>query len=622
MNNFKKLYNDTFNDIHAPNSIKQEVICMSKKLNNKNQLDDSNNIVETNQVEVSSGFNFGRVLAFATCIALVGAGAFGLNYFKNSNRDLDVAMSNTESETSISVDSSVQVMNTSLIDNSNFESIFGINLESLKFNYLFGNNQNSVIKYCTSNDDILKVASSLNTSSWIKEDIIPNNDEVTTQLHLTLNTADGDLIMNFYTLKNGSSDIYVRVINEVKYVDACYKVDYNTYNTIYQTVEQNNYFYFDVNPSNSISVILNDDKSLEITDNSIIHSIKCNLFDNFSWNHLYVDDVIKEENLDTTVFKQSYDDVTYSIYLMKYESSLYARVNYSALNQEYNFLYELASNDFEQDYNNLINLIKGNNNIDTSNTVTQVVTTDVTSTSTEKITTTAPVTTTEKVTTTTQVSAIEETTIPNSVTTEVEVTQIHLPLTNNRTFYNDLIYHMKFTDARPQFFDEDLQQYFAEAYSIEQWSAFGSQFNYDDSDYFLVEYEDHNEYYSRITNTEFKTVDDIRNYFKQYFTDDYINKNINMSYFVEQDGKLYGVNGARGGNMQYIGHSFVLDSQSDSRIEFHAEVYYYNGDGVLDLAQLYYQRPTDNMSYDTEICNYVLVKTNDGWRFDTLETML
>lgn len=620
MNNFKKLYNDTFNDIHAPDSIKQEVICMSKKLNNKNQLDDSNSIVETNQVEVSSGLNFGRVLAFATCIALVGAGAFGLNYFKNSNRDLDVAMSNTGSETSTSVDSSVQITNTSLIDNSNFESIFGINLESLKFNYLFGNNQNSIIKYCTSNDDILKVANSLNTSSWIKEDIIPNNDEVTTQLHLTLNTTDGDLIMNFYTLENGSSDIYVRAINEVKYVDACYKVDYNTYNTIYQTVEQNNYFYFGVNPSNSLKVTFNDTDEYTITDKDLLNSLQQQLFNTFNWGD---SDIIIDFIYPDITFYQTYDGVTYEIFLNEYEGALYVTSIINSKNSiddnAYSYNIKLTSNDFEQEYNNLINLIKGNNNSDTSNTVTQVVTTDVTSISTEKITNTTPVTTTEKVTTT------EETIVDTTtVTSTQEVTQIHLPNINDRTFYNDLTYNMKDSNARPQFFDEDLQQFFAEAYSIEQWSAFGSQFNYDDSDYFLVEYEDHNEYYSRITNTEFKTVDDIRNYFKQYFTNDYINKNINMGYFVEQDGKLYGINGARGGNIQYIGHSFVLDSQSDTRIEFHAEVYYLNSDDniMLDLAQLYYQKPTDNISYVTEICNYVLVKTDDGWRFDTLETML
>lgn len=116
MNNFKKTYTDTFNDIHAPDSIKQEVICMNKKLNHNQEFDSSNNIFETNQVEVSNGFNYRRVVALAACVALVGGSAIGFNYFQNPNDTLSVGMSSNEDENSANLDNDITIGTSTTIE--------------------------------------------------------------------------------------------------------------------------------------------------------------------------------------------------------------------------------------------------------------------------------------------------------------------------------------------------------------------------------------------------------------------------------------------------------------------------------------------------------------------------
>lgn len=640
MSKFKKYYNDTFNNIHAPDRVKKEVLNMAKNLNQNQDSREDNNIITTQVEEVSRHSHMWRNVA--TSLAVVGICFVGVVFFNKFNDDIPSTNIQDTSTTANTEITEISTLNNDYIstDNSNFSEIFGVNLDELQFNYLFGNGQ-GIFKYCTSSDDILEVLNSFDTIKWQPStEVIPNNNEISTQLQLTLSTVSDELNMTFFYKASTDNDtLYVRVINESKSIDKCYTLNQNVYEGIYQAVEENNYLYFGVNPSNELEVALNDNDGFTITDKDFLHSIQLQLFNTFTW-----------EYADTTIdfaspgiwFDQTYDGVTYSITLNEYQDALYGRISIIPDNNydnAYSSNVKLTSNNFKQDYNNLISLIK--NASPTTDSITSEVVSTVTTTvattpvnvttkqTTTPMTTTTPVvTTTKPVTTTTPTTTTTTptTTETEKVTTSIEDTQpiISLDISNDRLFCNDLIYHMKFTDARPQFFDEDLQQYFAEAYSIEQWSAWGAQFEYDDIDYFLVEYQDYNKYYSRITNSEFKTVDDIRNYFKQYFTDDYINKNIPMDNFVEQDGKLYGVNGARGGNVYYLGHSFVLDSQSSDRIEFHAVAYYQNIDDdesaeMYDGDYFYNREP--NVPYSTQNYKYVLVKTADGWRFDELQVM-
>ena len=96
-----------------------------------------------------------------------------------------------------------------------------------------------------------------------------------------------------------------------------------------------------------------------------------------------------------------------------------------------------------------------------------------------------------------------------------------------------------------------------------------------------------------------------------------------MNSFIEQNGHAYGLNSARGGNIYYLGHTFVLDSQTDDRIEFHADAYYQTPaeDGEMYLGDYFYnQEPT--VPYEVRTCKYVLVKTDDGWRFDEITILI
>ena len=241
MNNFKKRYLDTFNNIHAPNSIKEEVICMSKNLNNNEQSKNSNHVVETNNVEVSNGFHYNRFIAIATCVALICGGAFGFNYLLKDNDSLEPTTTESESTTS-TVDTTLNssVSNTSVVGNDNFKDIFGVNVQDLTLIYFLGYSSDSIVKYCDMDNNILNVINTLNTSSWIKQDIIPNNNDITTKLNLTLCSNNQNLVLNFYNLKDDTSNIYIRAMNESKNIDSCYKITFENYNSILNAIEKNN----------------------------------------------------------------------------------------------------------------------------------------------------------------------------------------------------------------------------------------------------------------------------------------------------------------------------------------------------------------------------------------------
>lgn len=625
MNNFKKLYNNTFNDIHAPDSIKQEVIRMSKKLDS-NKLKQSNNIVETSQVEVSNGFNYSKIIAFATCIALVGAGAFGLNYLKNSNHDIDVAISNTGSETSTSIDTSISVTNTSLIDNSNFEDIFGVKLQDLNPQEIFADKGGNP-KFLICNGDssvIMDIISNLNTSTWIESiDVIPNNDDVSSQLVLSINGSqdvyDNQFYMTFYALKNGNDDIYVRVINESKNIDSCYKVNYDILNNISNAFEKNNYLYFNINPSNSLSVSF-DANNTTITDKSVIKSISESLFDNFTWTF---DDeasaIFHDESLnydyDKINFSQSYEDANYSINIFKYDNSLYARVNVHTANNTYGSIAKLTSNNLEEDYQKLVDLIKGNNNINTSSAVTEVTTAPITDVSTENVTTVIPVITVSTVSTTPPITTINTTTSElETITTQT--TEISFDIQPSNPYYA-IPANMKPDGSSPLFLDWEVRSFFFSAYSIADILNKGVSFTYS-----LDEFTTINEkiYYK----VPFDTLNELEDYLRCYFTDSYIQNNNLMDIYFQLDDGVYFEENIKPANNNYIGHTFYLDSVTNDRIVFHANAYYQNSDNVLSSemytgSNFYGEEPT--IPYSTQVCNYVLVKTQNGWKFDTLDLM-
>lgn len=613
MNNFKKRYLDTFNDIHAPNSIKEEVICMSKNLNNNEQSKNSNHVVETNNVEVSSGFHYNRFIAIATCVALICGGAFGFNYLLKDNDSLEPTTTESESTTS-TVDTTLNssISNTSVVGNDNFKDIFGVNVQDLTLIYFLGYSSDSIVKYCDMDNNILNVINTLNTSSWIKQDIIPNNNDITTKLNLTLGSNNQNLVLNFYNLKDDTSNIYIRAMNESKNIDSCYKITFENYNSILNAIEKNNTIYFNSNPNYKLDIDYNIQKdgsaiSTTITDSSKISTINDAFFKSFNWQY--------DANIDINSFENATEHTRFTAYveskfvyfdMYHLDNSVYVVININ-LDKDTNLklCYKLTSSDVTKDYNNLTKII---NLGDKTATDTTKITT---STSTSTTTVTTPVETT-----------VDSTT--NSIINTTVIPQTDEPVTTKKV-YNiatpqlDYVININNPDTLPQFLTQEQQQLLCYAYSIVQGLVFNSPFEYVQED--TIIYNNHT--YSRIKSPEINTVQDVKQYFEQYLTESFIDGYINMNSFIEQNGHAYGLNSARGGNIYYLGHTFVLDSQTDDRIEFHADAYYQTPaeDGEMYLGDYFYnQEPT--VPYEVRTCKYVLVKTDDGWRFDEITVLI
>lgn len=613
MNNFKKRYLDTFNDIHAPNSIKEEVICMSKNLNNNEQSKNSNHVVETNNVEVSSGFHYNRFIAIATCVALICGGAFGFNYLLKDNDSLEPTTTESESTTS-TVDTTLNssVSNTGVVGNDNFKDIFGVNVQDLTLIYFLGYSSDSIVKYCDMDNNILNVINTLNTSSWIKQDIIPNNNDITTKLNLTLGSNNQNLVLNFYNLKDDTSNIYIRAMNESKNIDSCYKITFENYNSILNAIEKNNTIYFNSNPNYKLDIDYNIQKdgsaiSTTITDSSKISTINDAFFKSFNWQY--------DANIDINSFENATEHTRFTAYveskfvyfdMYHLDNSVYVVININ-LDKDTNLklCYKLTSSDVTKDYNNLTKII---NLGDKTATDTTKITT---STSTSTTTVTTPVETT-----------VDSTT--NSIINTTVIPQTDEPVTTKKV-YNiatpqlDYVININNPDTLPQFLTQEQQQLLCYAYSIVQGLVFNSPFEYVQED--TIIYNNHT--YSRIKSPEINTVQDVKQYFEQYLTESFIDGYINMNSFIEQNGHAYGLNSARGGNIYYLGHTFVLDSQTDDRIEFHADAYYQTDADGFDMYTgdyFYNQEPT--VPYEVRTCKYVLVKTDDGWRFDEITVLI
>lgn len=615
MNNFKKRYLDTFNNIHAPNSIKEEVICMSKNLNNNEQSKNSNHVVETNNVEVSNGFHYNRFIAIATCVALICGGAFGFNYLLKDNDSLETTTTESESTTS-TVDTTLNssVSNTSVVGNDNFKDIFGVNVQDLTLIYFLGYSSDSIVKYCDMDNNILNVINTLNTSSWIKQDIIPNNNDITTKLNLTLGSNNQNLVLNFYNLKDDTSNIYIRAMNESKNIDSCYKITFENYNSILNAIEKNNTIYFNSNPNYKLDIDYNIQKdgsaiSTTITDSSKISTINDAFFKSFNWQY--------DANMDINSFENATEYTRFTAYveskfvyfdMYHLDNSVYVVININ-LDKDTNLklCYKLTSSDVTKDYNNLTKIINLG---------------DKTATDTTKITTSTSTTTATTTVTTPVETTVDSTT--NSIINTTVVPQTDGPVTTKKV-YNiatpqlDYVININNPDTLPQFLTQEQQQLLCYAYSIVQGFAFDSPFEYVQEDTII-----HNNHtYSRIKSPEINTVQDVKQYFEQYLTESFIDGYINMNSFIEQNGHAYGLNGARGGNIYYLGHTFVLDSQTDDRIEFHADAYYQTDADGFDMYTgdyFYNQEPT--VPYEVRTCKYVLVKTDDGWRFDEITVLI
>ena len=736
MNNFKKRYLDTFNDIHAPNSIKEEVICMSKNLNNNEQSKNSNHVVETNNVEVSNGFHYNRFIAIATCVALICGGAFGFNYLLKDNDSLEPTTTESESTTS-TVDTTLNssVSNTSVVGNDNFKDIFGVNVQDCEFNTCRSIDSFNIFQYCNTFDGVYSIVGCFNTNSWEKHEDVSILDKQTfhtIEINFTnKNTQSQDsIVLHFSILKDVddikindiSTDVYVGIeyiSNNVSTNLSTYKIDIETYRAISSSLSYNNSIEFE----NNGSININNET---ITDKNILKNLTTTIIKE-SW--LLIEDT---SNID---FNKPIFNITevcngtpvnIDIYNgLNQDKYLYLKITFPNMNtNNYDLCYRLkfssSTDELIDKTNHLINLIYENTDflgvtdkpfdklsvnetwellddeldetnalvgdclqlstmvyydngdlkqtifisiysngyIDVSNnyylegvseqdtrkdgdwTVSQIYAYikkyykaspdiytnltkiinlgDKTATDTTRITTST--TTTATVTTPVE-TTVDNTT--NSINTTV-VPQTDEPVTTKKV-YNvatpqlDYVLSLNNPDTLPQFLTPEQQQLMYYTYSLVQGFAFGTAFEYVQDDSIIF----NESMYSRIKSPEITTIQDVKQYFEQYLTDNYINDYISMSDFIEQNNHVYGFNGARGGNIYYLGHTFVLDSQTDDRIEFHAEAYYQTYTDGYDMYTgdyFYNQEPT--IPYEVKNCKYVLVKTDDGWRFDEFSVLL
>lgn len=645
MNKFKKRYNDTFNSIHTPNSIKQEVLTMAKNLDNKQNDNQANDFITTEVEEVSKQSNLWRNVA--TAVAVVGICFTGVIFFGKSSNKIDVADIPTDTTTynDLATDSAVS------FDNSNFKDIFGFTIDELNPLEVSYTDTSSPLLHVYDNADVISnILNQFNTSSWqsTQVDSILESEPSNYTLNIIRDNDDNCLDVNFHVKDNQvyANVEYYSLETDYYSINSWYTIDKSTLDNLIQYMDSNNYLYFGVNPSNTLTVTLNGNTKKIISNKNTINNVQHQLFDNFEWN--FSDDALA--NIDLAYFDieftQTYNNVEYNIGLLYYNdtntnsSSIYCSMwidtPYDNDNRYYSDA-KLTSPNLEKSYQELLNAIQDESNTQAIQVITMNSTKSTTTapqTTTEKVTTTATPkqttvtttttpkqTTTEKITTTTPKQTTITTQVTTTPITTIEDTQITTETTKKTyslaTPQLSYAISMSNPDSLPQFLTSDQQQLMSNAYAIMQGFSFNSAFEYVQDDNIIY----NNNMYSRIKSSEINTLQDVRQYFEQYFTDDFINTYINMDNFIEQNGHVYGINASRGGNIEYIGHSFVLDSQTEDRILFHANAYYQTPSDEMFTGNYFYnQEPT--IPYETNICNYVLVKTDDGWRFDDFSVLL
>lgn len=642
MSKFKKIYTDTFDNVHAPRGIKEEVLNMAKKLDST-QNNDTLDVVQED-TKVSHKVRPNALIVFATCIVLVAGsvGVFSHLINQNGRSDLtDVSNTVTSQTTTLASNTDTTLLANYNVSNDNFKEVFGVDQKYI--NCVFTTDSQNVPHICGQGEDINNVLNSFNTDSWtLDTNPIPNNNEIDVILSSQLNISsiqDNAIVeyyvtpivtATFYTLKSGDDSVYVRINDTYSDLDHCYLIDNDTFQYLQQTINEYNYIDFNKTPNGSLGVTYhynNDEEytiSDDIKDKEVLSNLNSILYQSLKWKQNSLTDWNSYDNTyPTLTFSVFYNNADYTINLYRHDgddNTILAQVLASTTTDTIAMYYSLSSNNLEEDYQRLLTL--ATQNINTSNTIATTQdsqSTTVTTTTPKDTTTTSSTTKTTTATTTTSATTTKEaitTTTPPVTTTVTEATV-------KKTFQlatPDLKYAITTQDYNtlPQFLNDTQKQVLADAYSIEQGVAFGCIFDYT-SDSIIVD----DRSYNRIKSSEITSLEDVRNYYRQYFTDSYIDSHSLMSYVTEYNGKVYGVDSARGGDITYIGHSFNLSSQTDDTIDFTVTAYYQFTDCDYDMYQgdyFYNQEPT--IPYTTKTYNYRLVFTEDGWRVDSLEVLM
>ncbi len=126
--------------------------------------------------------------------------------------------------------------------------------------------------------------------------------------------------------------------------------------------------------------------------------------------------------------------------------------------------------------------------------------------------------------------------------------------------------------------------------------------------------------YFPIIDTRFNTMDKLETYLAQYFTKEFIDSSLltSESCVQEHEGLPYVLNVGASPDQTYAGHVFTVDSQTDSKIEMTATVYF--SDDVYS-GSCFYTTPSNPEDYTTKEMHYTLEYTDDGWRYSQFPYM-
>jgi hypothetical protein len=238
MSNFKKRYRDTFNDIHAPCSIKKEVVHMSKTLN-QNKDFHTNNTVETSEVAVARKFNTGGVVAFATCVALVVGGGLGYRYFRSSSQVLNVGESSTTTESSETSTTSVSVT-----DTSNITATLNIDVDNLQWTRCTESSTSYIGNYSASSEGVAELYNYLDTCKSLTKVSSEEYFDSTSFNSLTITANTGDsIVFSFGSYDSNSNDVYMCVEYTFSSNSAYFKMDTSTYEKVCSIVDSISIFH-------------------------------------------------------------------------------------------------------------------------------------------------------------------------------------------------------------------------------------------------------------------------------------------------------------------------------------------------------------------------------------------
>lgn len=145
--------------------------------------------------------------------------------------------------------------------------------------------------------------------------------------------------------------------------------------------------------------------------------------------------------------------------------------------------------------------------------------------------------------------------------------------------------HHEYTVYAPDFLTEEQQKIFAKAHGT-MWDWFWC------------------EHYMPEAYTDTHTTEDFMAMLYGIFTEEYANKL--AAVYIDENGNLMNLDGARGANITYFDHCFFPISADENRVEFKAVVTYCHSDNPYEV------------SFEDDF-RYVMVNTENGWRVERFD---